>query len=44
METKNRLLRKVAGGGVGEMDTLKARWDKFVLMLESHELMIKEQV
>lgn len=43
-ESKNKLLRSVAGGGVEQIGTLQARWDKFELMLESHELMVKEQV
>ncbi|EDO38992.1 predicted protein [Nematostella vectensis] len=43
-ESKNKLLRNVAGGGVEQIGQLQARWDKFELMLESHELMVKEQV
>ena len=43
-ESKNKLLRSVAGGGVEQLATLQARWDKFELMLQSHQLMIKEQV
>jgi dynein heavy chain 2 len=42
-ETKNRLLRSVAGSGV-DLSEVSERWDKFELMLESHALMIKEQV
>eukprot|EP00051_Salpingoeca_urceolata_P021875 m.349048 g.349048 ORF g.349048 m.349048 type:complete len:4259 (-) comp19881_c0_seq4:199-12975(-) len=42
-ETKNRLLRAVAGVGV-DLASTQARWDKFELMLDSHALMIKEQV
>lgn len=42
-ETKNRLLRSVAGSSV-DLAPVMARWDKFELMLESHALMIKEQV
>ena len=41
---KNKLLRSVAGGGVDELATLKSRWDKFEIMMESHQLMIKDQV
>ena len=41
---KNKLLRSVAGGGVEELTTLKTRWDKFEIMMESHQLMIKDQV
>ncbi|RXM28913.1 Cytoplasmic dynein 2 heavy chain 1 [Acipenser ruthenus] len=43
-EDKNRLLRSVAGGGLEAISALRARWDKFELMMESHQLMIKEQV
>jgi dynein heavy chain 2 len=43
IETKNRLLRQVAGAAV-DVAALVARWDKFDLMLDSHALMIKEQV
>jgi hypothetical protein len=43
-ESKNKLLRSVAGGGVEQVGPLQARWDKFELMMESHELMVKEQV
>ena len=44
VESKNKLLRSVAGGGVEQIGQLQARWDKFELMMESHELMVKEQV
>ena len=43
-ESKNKLLRSVAGGGVDQIGQLQARWDKFEMMMESHELMVKEQV
>ncbi|KAI1893942.1 hypothetical protein AGOR_G00128840 [Albula goreensis] len=43
-EDKNRLLRTVAGGGLDSISTLRAKWDKFELMMESHQLVIKEQV
>ncbi|KAK6172722.1 hypothetical protein SNE40_016326 [Patella caerulea] len=43
-ESKNKLLRSVAGGGVETISTLQGRWDKFELMMESHQLMVKEQV
>ncbi|XP_066286377.1 cytoplasmic dynein 2 heavy chain 1-like isoform X1 [Branchiostoma lanceolatum] len=43
-EQKNKLLRSVSGGGVDQLGTLQARWDKFELMMESHQLMVKEQV
>lgn len=43
-EAKNKLLRSVAGGGVDSLSYLQAFWDKFELMMESHQLMVKEQV
>ncbi|XP_059035365.1 cytoplasmic dynein 2 heavy chain 1 isoform X5 [Mustela lutreola] len=43
-EDKNRLLRTVAGGGLETISNLKAKWDKFELMMESHQLMIKDQI
>ncbi|XP_013392185.1 cytoplasmic dynein 2 heavy chain 1, partial [Lingula anatina] len=43
-ESKNKLLRTVAGGGVEQFGNLQARWDKFELMMESFQLMVKEQV
>lgn len=43
-DAKNKLLRSVAGGGVESLNQLQARWDKFELMMESHQLMVKEQV
>ena len=44
VESKNKLLRTVAGGGVEQIGPLKAKWDKFELMMESHQLMVREQV
>lgn len=44
VEGKNKLLRSVAGGGVEALQQTQAQWDKFELMLDSHQLMIKEQV
>uniref|UniRef100_A0A8C5YQN7 Cytoplasmic dynein 2 heavy chain 1 n=1 Tax=Marmota marmota marmota TaxID=9994 RepID=A0A8C5YQN7_MARMA len=43
-EGKNRLLRTVAGGGLETISNLKAKWDKFELMMESHQLMVKDQI
>lgn len=43
-ERKNKLLRSVAGGGVEQLSELKTRWDKFEIMMESHQMMIKDQV
>ncbi|KAH0625160.1 hypothetical protein JD844_033332 [Phrynosoma platyrhinos] len=40
---KNKLLRTVAGGGIETISSLRATWDKFELMMESHHLMVKEQ-
>ena len=41
---KNKLLNSVAAGGVEQLNQLQSKWDKYDLMLESHELMIKGQV
>ncbi|KAJ3416777.1 Cytoplasmic dynein 2 heavy chain 1 [Chytridiales sp. JEL 0842] len=41
-EIKNKLLRSVAGGGV-DTSKIQAKWSKLELMLESHELVIREQ-
>ncbi|ETN73089.1 hypothetical protein NECAME_18533, partial [Necator americanus] len=38
------LLRSVAGSGVDQMTSLTQEWEKFELMLDSHQQMIKEQV
>ena len=43
-EKKNKLLRSVAGGGMDELPQLKTRWDKFEIMMESHQMMIRDQV
>jgi dynein heavy chain 2 len=42
-EQKNKLLRSVSGSGV-DTSHARAKWSKLELMLESHEMMIKEQV
>ena len=34
----------MAGGGVEQLGELRTRWDKFEIMMESHQLMIKDQV
>lgn len=34
----------MAGGGVDSLGLQKGRWDKFELMIESHQLMIKDQL
>ena len=43
-ERKNKLLRSVACGGVEQLVELRTRWDKFEIMMESYQLMIKDQV
>jgi dynein heavy chain 2 len=46
-ERKNKLLRSVAIGGVEQVGELRTHWDKFEIMhgtMESHQLMIKDQV
>lgn len=37
-------MQLVAQGGLEQMGNLQVRWDKFEMMLESHQMMIKEQV
>ncbi|XP_077466766.1 cytoplasmic dynein 2 heavy chain 1 isoform X1 [Stigmatopora argus] len=43
-EEKNRLLRVVSGAGLDSLSSLRAKWDKLELVMESHQLMIKDQV
>lgn len=43
-EAKNKLLRTVAGGGVTQIADLQSKWDRFELMMQSFQLMVKEQV
>ncbi|KAI9364365.1 dynein heavy chain and region D6 of dynein motor-domain-containing protein [Zopfochytrium polystomum] len=43
IEQKNRLLRSVAGGSV-DISKSQTKWNKLEVLLESHELVIKEQV
>uniref|UniRef100_A0A3P8WNV8 Cytoplasmic dynein 2 heavy chain 1 n=1 Tax=Cynoglossus semilaevis TaxID=244447 RepID=A0A3P8WNV8_CYNSE len=43
-EEKNRLLRAVAGAGLDSLSSLRAKWDKLELVMESHQLMIKLRV
>jgi len=43
-ERKNKLLRQTAGGGIEQMNELLTEWDRFEVMMESHQLMIKERV
>ncbi|KAI8844037.1 dynein heavy chain and region D6 of dynein motor-domain-containing protein [Chytriomyces cf. hyalinus JEL632] len=42
-EIKNRLLKSVCGGGI-DISKVHTKWSRLELMLESHELVIKEQV
>ncbi|VDN17047.1 unnamed protein product [Gongylonema pulchrum] len=44
IEEKNVLLRSVGGSGAEQLPALLQLWEKFELMLDSHQLMIKEQV
>lgn len=43
-DEKNVLLRSVAGGGVENVASIKSQFEKFQMMLESHEEVMKEQV
>ncbi len=43
-EAKDKLLRNVAGSGVGAFLATKAKWDKFQLMMECFKLMMNEQM
>uniref|UniRef100_A0A672TN04 Cytoplasmic dynein 2 heavy chain 1 n=1 Tax=Strigops habroptila TaxID=2489341 RepID=A0A672TN04_STRHB len=43
-EDKNKLLRTVSGAGLDTISNLRATWDKFDLMMESHQLMITEEI
>ncbi|KAI8842138.1 dynein heavy chain and region D6 of dynein motor-domain-containing protein [Chytridium lagenaria] len=42
-DLKNRLLKSVSGSGI-DTTRIQSRWSKLELMLESHELVIREQV
>ncbi|EJD73854.1 cytoplasmic dynein 2 heavy chain 1, variant [Loa loa] len=44
IEEKNVLLRSVGGSGAEQLPTVLKLWEKFELMLDSHQSMIKEQV
>uniref|UniRef100_A0A914XX81 Cytoplasmic dynein 2 heavy chain 1 n=1 Tax=Panagrolaimus superbus TaxID=310955 RepID=A0A914XX81_9BILA len=44
LEEKNALLRSVGGSGVENLNSLKSQYEKFSMMLESHEGVIKEQL
>lgn len=44
VEEQHQLLRSVAGSGLETAANVTAQWDQFELMLDSHQLMIKEQV
>ncbi|KAI9332693.1 dynein heavy chain and region D6 of dynein motor-domain-containing protein [Obelidium mucronatum] len=42
-DIKNKLLKSVSGGGI-DISKIHSKWSKLELMLESHELVIREQV
>ncbi|KAJ1562887.1 Cytoplasmic dynein 2 heavy chain 1 [Nowakowskiella sp. JEL0078] len=42
-EAKNKLLKSVAGSGIDAV-AVQARWSKLELVIESHEMMVREQV
>uniref|UniRef100_A0A915PL62 Cytoplasmic dynein 2 heavy chain 1 n=1 Tax=Setaria digitata TaxID=48799 RepID=A0A915PL62_9BILA len=44
IEEKNVLLRSVGGSGVEQLPIVLKLWEKFQLVLDSHQLMIKDQV
>uniref|UniRef100_A0A8R1DG42 Cytoplasmic dynein 2 heavy chain 1 n=1 Tax=Caenorhabditis japonica TaxID=281687 RepID=A0A8R1DG42_CAEJA len=44
MEEQLTLLRSVAGTGMEQIDNLEATWDRFEVMLDGHQSMIKDQV
>ncbi|CAI5438007.1 unnamed protein product [Caenorhabditis angaria] len=44
MEDQYTLLRSVAGQNVEQIDNLEQNWERFEIMLDSHQLMIKDQV
>uniref|UniRef100_A0A158PNV8 Cytoplasmic dynein 2 heavy chain 1 (inferred by orthology to a C. elegans protein) n=1 Tax=Anisakis simplex TaxID=6269 RepID=A0A158PNV8_ANISI len=44
IEEKNTLLRAVGGSGADQLVSVMQQWEKFELMLDSHQVMIKEQV
>jgi dynein heavy chain 2 len=43
-DQKNKLLRSMAGTGVEQLNMLQSKWDKFDLLMESQQMMMKEQV
>ncbi|CAI4230143.1 unnamed protein product [Auanema sp. JU1783] len=44
LEEQHTLLRSTAGSGVDQMTSLQNDWEKFEVMLDSHQMMIKDQV
>ncbi|WKX91874.1 hypothetical protein Q1695_010144 [Nippostrongylus brasiliensis] len=44
LNEQHTLLRSVAGSGVDQMTSVTDQWEKFEVMLDSHQMMIKEQV
>lgn len=43
IDEKNRLLRSIGGSGAEQLLATMQQWEKFELMLDSHQIMIKEQ-
>lgn len=44
VEEQHALLRSVAGSAVEAASNVSQQWEKFEIMLDSHQIMIKEQV
>lgn len=44
VEEQHALLRSVAGSSVEAAVNISQQWEKFEIMLDSHQMMIKEQV
>lgn len=44
VQEKNSLLRSIAGSGNEQLPHVIQDWEKFELMFDSHQLMIKDQV
>ena len=43
-ELQNKLLRQTVGRGVDSLQQLQPNWDRFEVLLESHQLMVRDQV
>uniref|UniRef100_A0A915A9S1 CCHC-type domain-containing protein n=1 Tax=Parascaris univalens TaxID=6257 RepID=A0A915A9S1_PARUN len=44
IDEKNRLLRSIGGSGAEQLLATMQQWEEFELMLDSHQIMIREQV